>query len=40
MWLVLLDCIGKQFPLTDFIMKMWKSTLGFTQKKKSDKIAF
>lgn len=31
MWLVLLGCKWKQYPLTDFILTMLKATLGFTQ---------
>lgn len=31
MWLVLLGCKWKQYPLTDFILTMLKSTLSFTQ---------
>lgn len=31
MWLVLLGCKWKQYPLTDFILTMLKSTLGFTR---------
>lgn len=31
MWLVLLGCKWKQYPLTDFILTMLKSTLDFTQ---------
>lgn len=31
MWLVLLVHKWKQYPLTDFILTMLKSTLGFTQ---------
>lgn len=31
MWLVLLVRKWKQYPLTDFILTMLKSTLGFTQ---------